>query len=111
LDSLSRRLRRSSTSFAIRANPLHRFHKCCSHRPVAGAPRRFFHISETAHRAVATADTVLFISGFKFLSCHYSEEQSHLGILRMQSGKIFLITVAGLVSAAVAYLGTGLRPI
>jgi hypothetical protein len=29
----------------------------------------------------------------------------------MQSGKLFLITVAGLVSAAFAYLGTGLHPV
>jgi hypothetical protein len=44
---------------------------------------------------------------FKFLSCHYSEEQSHLGILRMRSGKLFLITVAGL---ARHFYGTGSAP-
>jgi apolipoprotein N-acyltransferase len=34
-----------------------------------------------------------------------------LEVLRMRSRKLFLIAVAGLVSAAFAYLGTGLQPI
>jgi len=42
---------------------------------------------------------------------HNEQKQSHLGVLRMRSRKLFLITVAGLASAAFAYLGTGLHPI
>jgi apolipoprotein N-acyltransferase len=37
--------------------------------------------------------------------------ESHLGVLRMRSPKLFVVAAAGLVSAAFAHLGTGLHPI
>src|SRR5437879_4437603 len=40
-----------------------------------------------------------------------SGRRPQLGIMRVRSRKLFLITLAGLVSAAFAYLGTGLHPI
>ena len=49
--------------------------------------------------------------GIQVPSCHKSRGRPHLGILRMLSRKLLLVVAAGVVSAAFAYLGTGLHPI
>jgi hypothetical protein len=48
---------------------------------------------------------------FELASCQNSRQRPQLGNIRMPSRKSFLIAAAGLVSAALAYFGTGLHPV
>src|SRR6266478_5706635 len=47
----------------------------------------------------------------KCLSCQKRREQPHHGVFGMRARNLFLVIAAGLLSAAFAYLGTGLHPI
>jgi hypothetical protein len=62
---------------------LEHFRPCCSHPPMAGRTRRFFHTIETAHRAVATAAAGCLqlrpeVGGFHFGNCFPSPQSSPL---------------------------------